>query len=151
MHSLYYKNFLISIAYTVRNGEMLSEQTNSDTITVLLADDDELARKFAKDLLTMSGYQVIEAVNGEDAVSKFMDHKDDIRILLLDIIMPKKSGIDAYDEIIKIRPDVDAIFISGYTNGLESHHAISQKHHALIPKPYLPKQLFSVMNGVLGR
>jgi two-component system cell cycle sensor histidine kinase/response regulator CckA len=128
----------------------LSEQGNNDTITILLADDEELARTFAKDLLTMQGYSIIEAIDGEDAVRKFIDHKDEIRILLFDIAMPKKSGIDAYEEIRKFSPDVDVIFISGNTLGLESYHSIKDGAPSLIQKPYLPKQLFSVLNDVLG-
>lgn len=128
----------------------MSEQINIDRITILLADDEEIARTFAKDLLTMKGYGVIEAIDGEDAVRKFMEYKDEIRLLLFDIAMPKKSGIDAYKEIREFSPDVDCIFVSGNTFGLESYHLTKNGTSALIQKPYLPKQLFSVLNDVLG-
>jgi nitrogen-specific signal transduction histidine kinase/trans-aconitate methyltransferase len=67
--------------------------------TILVADDDESIRKLIKELLEKYGYTVIETQDGIDAVNKFQDNKDRIELLLLDVVMPKKSGKEAYDEI----------------------------------------------------
>lgn len=83
--------------------------------TILLAEDDEAVRFLTEQILTGFGYRVISAVDGEDAVRKYLDHKDDIGMLLFDLIMPNRNGKEAYDEIVKIRPGVRILFMSGYT------------------------------------
>jgi len=60
--------------------------------TVLLAEDDSEVRKITRNILEGSGYRVIEAVDGEDAINKFLLNKDEIQLLIFDVIMPKKSG-----------------------------------------------------------
>ena len=61
------------------------------------------------------GYTVITASDGQDAVAKFMENKDRIQLLLFDIIMPKKNGREAYEEIKKMKPDIPVLFASGYS------------------------------------
>src|SRR6185369_1854828 len=74
--------------------------------TILLAEDDEMVRRLEMLVLKESGYTVIEAVNGADAVSKYSESKDRIDLLLLDLIMPSMNGKEAFDEIRKIRPGI---------------------------------------------
>jgi CheY-like chemotaxis protein len=85
------------------------------TETVLLAEDNDSLREFYRVVLEEYGYTVIDAVDGEDAVTKFSENKDRIQMLLLDLVMPKMNGKEAYDEIRKIKPDIRAIFASGCT------------------------------------
>ena len=68
-----------------------------------------------RNILTEYGYTVIVAEDGEDALRKFTKHKDDIQLCLLDIIVPKKSGMEVYKVVKKIRPGIKAIFSGGYT------------------------------------
>ncbi len=84
--------------------------------TILLAEDEVYVREYLSELLKQYGYEVIEASDGEDAISKFIEHKDRIDLLLFDMMMPKKTGKDAFDEIRKISPQVNALFMSGYTH-----------------------------------
>ena len=67
--------------------------------TVLLAEDEGEVRQITKTVLEKFGYKVIEAVDGEDAVNKFMENRDKIELLIFDVIMPKKTGKEAYEEI----------------------------------------------------
>ena len=69
------------------------------TETVLLAEDEDDVRSLMKIVLERNGYEVIEAVDGKDAVGKFVRDEDKIQFLLFDVIMPAKSGRQAYDEI----------------------------------------------------
>ena len=82
--------------------------------TILLAEDDEQVRNLVKTVLEEYGYTVIAAVDGEDAVNKYRENKDKIQLLLFDLIMPKRTGKEAYDEIRKIRPDIKILYSSGY-------------------------------------
>ena len=81
--------------------------------TILLAEDDEAVRRFTVSVLHEFGYKVIEAVDGEEAITKFMENKDGIRLLILDVIMPRKSGKDAYDEIKAINPGIKVLLQAG--------------------------------------
>lgn len=121
------------------------------TETILLAEDNSSVRKITKGILERSGYQVIEASDGEEAVSKFLSHKDIIQMLVLDIIMPKKSGKDVYDLIKQIRPDIRAVFMSGYASDIIHKKIILEESTAYITKPVLPDKLLRTVREILDK
>jgi len=117
--------------------------------TILVAEDDDTLRKLLQTVLTMGGYKTIMAENGDDAVLKFKEKKDDIQLVLLDMLMPKKNGKEAYDEIIKIKTGIKAIFISGYTaNGFKGLEGL-EKNVAFVSKPITPGDLLSRVRETL--
>ena len=120
------------------------------TETVLLAEDEREVRETTKAILEEHGYKVIEAVDGEDAVQKFIENKDGIKLIISDMIMPKKSGKEAYDEIRKISPDIKVVFMSGYTADLLTEKDI-HKGLDLILKPVASKELLKKVRGVIDR
>ena len=117
--------------------------------TVLIAEDDVALRTLFRTVLSEVGYTVIDAENGIDAVIKFMNNKDVIKIILLDMIMPKKSGKEAYDEIIKVRPDVKILFMSGYTADIKAAEELLQSGVEFILKPISPKDLLERIRACL--
>jgi two-component system cell cycle sensor histidine kinase/response regulator CckA len=119
--------------------------------TVLLVEDNDEIRGFFRDLLNDNGYQVIEAVDGEEAVETFRLHRDQIRLLLLDIIMPRKNGKETYDEIHIIEPGVNALFMSGYTADIINRKGIDTEGLELISKPFSPLALLAKIREVLDR
>jgi CheY-like chemotaxis protein len=119
--------------------------------TILVAEDDAAVMGLLKGLLEKNGYNVITATNGEEAVRKFMDHRDSIRLILLDVIMPRKNGKEVYDEIIGIRSDIKAIFISGYTNDIIDWKGALQEDINLISKPVRPDDLLLKLREVLDK
>jgi CheY-like chemotaxis protein len=118
------------------------------TETVLLAEDDAAVRMLVKETLEKSGYRVIEAVDGEDAVLKFRDNGDGVDLLLFDMVMPGKTGKEAWEEIERTHPEVRVAFISGYVDDIRTSELL-EKGHALIPKPVKPKELLSRVREVL--
>ncbi len=111
------------------------------TETVLLAEDEADVRGVTKKALEELGYDVIEAEDGEAAIARFMENRDRIRLLVFDVVMPKKDGKEAYDEIRKVKPDVKALFTSGYAPSvLEKKGIFSEKLH-FVPKPLSPQEL----------
>ena len=118
------------------------------TETVLLAEDETEVRETTRAILEEHGYKVIEAVDGEDAVQKFIENKDGIKLIISDMIMPKKNGREAYDEIKKIRPDIKAVFMSGYTADLLTEKDI-HKGLDLILKPVASNELLKRIRGVI--
>jgi PAS domain S-box-containing protein len=119
--------------------------------TVLVAEDNIQVREIVTTTLRDFGYTVIEAFDGADAMEKFVDHRADIDILLFDVIMPRKNGKEAYLEIKKLKPDVRAIFMSGYTGDVLSRKGISRVGVPMIYKPIVIEKLLKEIREVLDR
>jgi len=106
----------------------------------------ELSEKF----LGMFGYTIITAVDGRDALAKFRENRDKIDLVILDIIMPKMNGKDAFDEMRKINPNVKAIFISGYTGEIIHKRGLLDQTLVFVSKPLNLKRLLVKVREVLG-
>jgi signal transduction histidine kinase/CheY-like chemotaxis protein len=119
--------------------------------TLLVAEDDSAVMGFLKGLLESNGYNVIAVSNGEDAVKEFIRFKETIRLVLFDVIMPRKNGKEAFDEIVRISPDVKAIFISGYTSDVIDWKCDLREDVYLIPKPVQPAVLLAKLREALER
>ncbi|OIO29228.1 MAG: hypothetical protein COZ31_04260 [Nitrospirae bacterium CG_4_10_14_3_um_filter_44_29] len=119
--------------------------------TILLAEDEESVRKLIKEVLEADGYRVVEAADGEEAVNKFMENKDRIDILLLDIVMPKMSGREVYERIKKIKPDIKLLMASGYPADFISQKGILEEGLNFIAKPMSPPKLLKKMREVLDK
>jgi CheY-like chemotaxis protein len=121
------------------------------TETVLVAEDDEAVRRLTKDVLEKYGYRVIDARDGEEAIEKFMENKEEIRLLLLDVIMPKKNGKEVYEEINKAKPGINVLFLSGHTAELIHKKGILEEGLNFILKPVSPQKLLRKVREVLDR
>ncbi len=118
--------------------------------TILLAEDYEPIRKLMKDVFEMYGYTVIDAVDGMDAVDKFKRHKDDIDIIIMDVIMPRKNGKEAYDDIKSIKDGIPCIFMSGYSADIIGSKGLSEKDSIIISKPVMPDDLLRKIRHILN-
>jgi signal transduction histidine kinase len=119
------------------------------TETILLAEDDKTVREMTLLMLEDFGYAVVTAVDGEDAVKQFGENKDRVELLLFDLIMPGKSGKDAYDEIRLIRPDIKVIFASGYDPDMVRQKALLEQHVPVVYKPVPMATLLKTIRAVL--
>ncbi|HTY21462.1 MAG TPA: ATP-binding protein, partial [Geobacteraceae bacterium] len=104
--------------------------------TVLVAEDDLSIREFADSILRKSGYDVIFASDGMEAVEKFKENSEKVDIIIMDMVMPKMSGRDAYQEIRKIRPGIKCIFISGYSPDLLQNRGFLDNGEDVLIKPF---------------
>ncbi len=127
------------------------QPAETGTETVLLAEDESEVREFTKKMLEEYGYKVITAGSGQEAIDEFKAHKDKIRLLLLDVIMPNRNGKEAYDAIKKIAPDIKVLFMSGYPADIILKHDIIEKGFAYIEKPASPTKLLKKMREALGK
>ncbi|MBA4373699.1 MAG: hypothetical protein C0402_12670 [Thermodesulfovibrio sp.] len=118
--------------------------------TILLAEDNEIVRNLTETVLKDFGYEVITAVDGEDAVRKYLEHNEDIDLLLFDLIMPGKSGKEAYDEIRKMRPDIKILFASGYSPDIIRDKAALRNGATIVYKPISPLELLKSVRSVLA-
>ena len=125
--------------------------TSRGNETILVAEDDAALRKLFSTVLQAYGYKVILAKDGEEAISKFMDNKDRIQLVMLDMIMPKKSGKEVYDRITQIRPDIKTLFSSGYTADRIHKDSRPKGGFDFIMKPVSPKDLLKKIREVLDK
>jgi PAS domain S-box-containing protein len=119
--------------------------------TILLAEDNTEVRKAANEILTESGYTVIEAVDGEDAINAFMSDgsRDKIDLLLLDVIMPRKNGKEVYEAIRLERPDIKVVFTSGYTADIMLRKGVLEDGLDFVMKPFRPVDLLAKIKKAL--
>lgn len=118
--------------------------------TILVAEDDSGIRDLITTILTERGYEVIGAADGVEAVKQFSENREKVSLVMLDGIMPKKNGREAYREIRAMKPDVKVIFMSGYLeNMLDFDHLMEREIHFL-QKPVLPLDILKKIQELLG-
>jgi len=117
--------------------------------TILVAEDDEKLRELYKAILSKQGYSVILANDGDDAIRQFVNNRDKIRLILLDMIMPKKSGREVYSALKKIGASVEFLFASGYTADRLDKSFLQTEGIHFILKPVMPKDLLIKVREIL--
>ncbi len=130
-------------------GIQEKEELKGGSEVILVAEDNREVRQIVTTVLSDFGYTVIEAVDGVDAVEKFSENREGIHLLLLDVIMPRKNGKEAYIEIKRIRPDIRAVFMSGYTGDILSKKGISREGIPMISKPIVIEKLLKQIRELL--
>ncbi len=146
-----FRIYLPELMSGVSEDEKVSseDQSSQGTETILLAEDHESVRNLTRDVLEEFGYTVITAVDGEDAICKFIENRDKIQLLLFDLIMPKKTGKEAYEEIRKIKSDIKIIFCSGYAPDIIRQRAQVDDRLTIAFKPLSPLDLLKKVRSVL--
>jgi two-component system cell cycle sensor histidine kinase/response regulator CckA len=119
------------------------------TETVLLVDDDDAVRRIMKITLEATGYRVIEARSGVQALEFARAHADAIHLVVTDVVMPGMDGRKMVEQIAKERPDVRILYVSGYTNDPLLRDGIAESRVAFLQKPFTPLVLASTVREVL--
>ncbi len=117
---------------------------------ILLAEDDDEIRKFARTVLEEYGYTVLEARDGEEALQAFDASKDDIRGVLTDIIMPRMNGRELVAAIRKVRSDLPILYMSGYSEELLLKTGLLQQGQSFLFKPASRHELVAKVQTMLG-
>jgi CheY-like chemotaxis protein len=86
--------------------------------TVLVVEDEAGVRNLVVRRLNVLGYEAIGAVDGAEGVHLFRERLNEIDLVLLDFAMPRMNGVEAFEELIRIKPDVKVILSSGYTEDI---------------------------------
>lgn len=117
--------------------------------TILVAEDHEGLREIARETLTHLGYNVMMAHDGEQALQEFRTHRDRIDLVLLDVVLPKLSGPDAYAQMCGEKPDIPAIFATGADAARLGQ--MEAKGVPVLQKPYTPRDLARKVRETLDR
>ena len=116
--------------------------------TILVVEDAEGLRELTKRLLERLGYTVIVAANGDEAIRRFDDNSS-IRLILTDVVMPGLSGPDLVKELIKRRPGLKVVYMSGYTDDAIVEHGMLLPGIAFMHKPFTAEALGAKIRDVL--
>jgi len=120
------------------------------TETILLVEDEAMVRVLARSILEESGYHVLEADHGEEAMRVCGRYDGPIHLLLTDVIMPQMSGRELAERITPWRQKMKVLYMSGYTDDAIVHHGVLNKGMAFIEKPFTPDVLGRKVRDVLN-
>jgi two-component system cell cycle sensor histidine kinase/response regulator CckA len=118
--------------------------------TIIIAEDDPWVRELIADILEVDGYKTVGASDGEEAIRIFSEYKEQVALIIIDVGMPKKNGIEVFEEIRKIRPDITALFTSGIADDLILSREIQHGTFEFIAKPLSHDELLIKVNKILG-
>ncbi len=149
--SIYFPVYGAAIPVFPQMEKEKAEQRYSGNETVLLAEDDDLIRKYTERILRDSGYNVITAEDGEMALNLFNKNSDKIDLLVFDVVMPKKNGWDVYSEIREKRRNIPVLFFSGYDQNLLPMNAMDTFPMAYVQKPFKYYSVIKAVNELLDR
>ncbi|MEA2041333.1 MAG: response regulator [Bacteroidota bacterium] len=116
---------------------------------ILIAEDEVMNFTLLNEVFKKKGMRIIKAVNGQEAVDQFVENKDDIDIILMDIKMPEKNGYDATREIKAINNDVPVIAQTAYAMSGERNLSIEAGCDAYITKPVIIKELVDLVRSLI--
>lgn len=124
-------------------------EISKGTETILVVEDAEPLRALTKEFLTASGYTVLEAGNGDEAIQIAQSHFGTIDLLLTDVVMPRLGGKPLVEQMSQIRPHTRVLYMSGYPNDGTAQAGILANGVALLEKPFTREILSKRVRQVL--
>ena len=124
-------------------------EISKGTETILVVEDAEPLRALTKEFLTASGYTVLEAANGDEAIRIAQSHAGSIDLLLTDVVMPRMGGKPLAEQMAQIRPKTRVLYMSGYPNDGIAQAGILANGVALLEKPFTREILSKRVRQVL--
>lgn len=106
------------------------------TETVLLVDDDELVRNMAQRLLRGAGYTVLTARDGADGLRVLEEHLGEVAVVVMDLVMPRMGGREAWERMHEMAPDLPFLFVSGYSMSAVDSDFVQHAGRRFLPKPF---------------
>jgi two-component system cell cycle sensor histidine kinase/response regulator CckA len=117
--------------------------------SILLVEDEDAVRAFASHALQSWGYRVLEASRGDEAIRVCQQHPGPIHLVVSDVIMPEMGGRQLVERLRTLRPSIEVLYISGYTDDAVVHHGILVAETAFLQKPFTPTALANKVREVL--
>ncbi len=141
--------YLPASTLPVPDEDYLEDQIKFGSGTVLLVDDEEMIIDVGSELIRKLGYSVIAADSGRRAIEIYSERKDEIDLVILDIIMPEKSGKETYDGLKSINPSLKVLLSSGYSVNDQVNEILANGANDFIQKPFNLYNLSEKMWGVI--
>jgi PAS domain S-box-containing protein len=129
----------------------LPDEILKGTETVLLVDDEDMVLGVGEEMLKKMGYRVLLATSGKEAVELYKRHKNEIDLVILDMIMPDMGGGEAYDRMKGDNPKVKVILSSGYSIEGQANEILERGCNGFIQKPFNIQELSGKIRGILEK
>jgi PAS domain S-box-containing protein len=117
--------------------------------TVLLVEDESAVRTISTRVLREAGYTVLAASSGPEALELVMRHPGSIDALVTDVIMPQMSGRELAEQLVRLRPGLKVLYVSGYTDDSILHHGVLEPGMFFLEKPFTPEAILRKLRQVL--
>ncbi len=144
--------YLPAVSETIEEiAEARAIESSAGSETILVVEDEPDVRKIVCQLLTESGYKILEAPGPVEALTIFKQYNGHIDLLLTDVIMPVMNGRELYEQIALLDPGIKILYMSGYTDGVIDDGGILPDGVNFLPKPFTPDALLSNVRKVLDR
>jgi PAS domain S-box-containing protein len=130
-------------------SDRLSPDSRPGNETILLVEDDEQLRVLTRGILKRSGYTVIDAPNGGEALLASDQHPGRVHLLLTDVVLPRMSGVQLAERLAQRRPEMKVVFMSGYTGDAVVERGVLVSRVAYLQKPITPGTLTRKVREVL--
>jgi two-component system cell cycle sensor histidine kinase/response regulator CckA len=144
-----FKVYLPAQEVTPTPEEQEPELPFGDGELILIVDDEDSVREITKTSLENYNYKAFTASDGIEAIALYAEHRDEISVVLTDIVMPSMDGITTIRTLQKINPQVKIIAVSGLANGDKINTVTEVGVKAFLSKPYTAKQLLETLNTVI--
>jgi CheY-like chemotaxis protein len=131
----------------VKTAELLIKGSE----TVLLVDDEEVILEVGKELLEGMGYRVITAKDGKEAIEVYEKAREEIDIVVLDMVMPNMGGGEAYDRMKEINPEIKVLLSSGFSIDGEASEILERGCNGFIQKPFNMEELSAKTREILDK
>ena len=137
-------------------GEIVDDKELAEDIlkgseTVLLVDDEDMIIDVGKPILEQMGYNVLTATGGKEALDIYEKNKQEIGIVVLDMIMPGMGGGDTYDRLKELNPDIKVLLSSGYSINGQATKILERGCDGFIQKPFNVMGLSQKIRGILDK
>jgi CheY-like chemotaxis protein len=119
--------------------------------TVLLVEDEGFVREVTCEILRSAGYRVLKAGNAREAMQAFQCHREEVQLLLTDVVMPGQNGRDLARDLRTICPGLKTLFISGYAENVVTRHGPREHDVFYLPKPFSVRSLMRKVSQALSR
>mgnify|MGYP006279946497 CR=1 FL=1 len=106
------------------------------TGTIMVVEDEPAVKKLAVTALKRQGYTVLSAGSGAECLEALRDHQGPLDLVLTDVVLPGMDGRSLLDEVRKVHPDVSAVFMSGYSEEVITHHGVLEEGIDFVQKPF---------------
>jgi signal transduction histidine kinase/ActR/RegA family two-component response regulator len=149
-HGTVFRIYLPNISQEIDDiVEARQSAATAGTETILLVEDEPDVRRVVCQMLTLSGYKVLEAPGPVEAIALFEKHVEQIDLLITDVIMPAMNGRELHEKISAIRPGIKTLYISGYADGALDDTGILPEGVNFLQKPFTPDALTGKVARIL--
>jgi two-component system cell cycle sensor histidine kinase/response regulator CckA len=147
--------FTVYLPRTTTSGKQDEGRTRAldvkprQAFTVMVLEDQDDVRSYTRRVLERSGYKVIEASRGEEAIAIALRSSEPIHLLVSDVILGSMNGLEVWNQFRQLRPACRLLFVSGYSDKVISERGVLTDGFTLLQKPYTPEALLEQVQSIL--